>query len=127
MALQERDKARKERDLVTESCNRRIEEAEKILAALGYKEGDELPQPKKTYNQGFTLRIKERIVSTLTDKYPNGVRYTGLFEHVNLNWPELPRVANSSLSPQLTRLKDRGVIGFNVERGVWFLAKEQTD
>jgi hypothetical protein len=117
--LKERDEAFKERDVIA----KRVRDVEKALHTLGYEDGASFP--KKVSPRSFGLKIRERIISTLTDKYPNGAHYAGLFEHINSNWPELPRVVKTSLSPQLTRLRDSGVTGYDVERGVWFLVKEQ--
>jgi hypothetical protein len=64
--------------------------------------------------------IKGMVRDLLTSTQPNGLTALQLLDLMKLHWGE--NVERTSLSPQLTRLKDDGVI-FN-EHGVWKIKKQ---
>lgn len=66
------------------------------------------------------LTIKEMVLELLTEVYPQGLDALKILEGIQARW--LPGLERTSLSPQLSRLKESGLIR-NEDRK-WILQKE---
>ena len=77
----------------------------------------QLPEPE-TLNQPKS--IKEMAVKLLDQAQPNGLTALQILELIQINW--MPGLERTSLSPQLTRLKNDGII-INDKR-LWKLATQ---
>lgn len=86
-------------------------ERKKIKAALALVKGmnsavDSSPQHAKSTGMTF----KEKIVTALKEHFPpDGASSREILDYCNNRWPEYP-IKRSSLSPQLSRLGQDGVI-----------------
>lgn len=92
------------------------------------KQAIDLFKDDKTQKSGHRQTIngepifKEKIKTTLTEKYPNGATANDILAYVNERWER--EIIRSSLSPQLSRLKKEGVI--TLDNDVWKLAKNES-
>jgi hypothetical protein len=67
-----------------------------------------------SYNEPI---FKDKIRTILSEQYPTGANSRQILEVINKNWTR--QVKRSSLSPQLSRLKDDGII--ELKDNVWKL------
>lgn len=129
MILQDKKDIEREIEAVLAPYRKRLDEADKALAALGYKEDEGHPVQKNSPTLEDLARrkgptIKQRVEQALSDGHPNGAYYSDILEYINTNWPHL-QVKRTSLSPQLTRLRQANVIELDEDKGIWFLVEKQ--
>lgn len=123
--LKEREEILKQIENATAPFKDELNKADCALIVLGHK-FDSPTVKASTITKHEALKnptIKERVTQALTVRYPEGAHYSAILEYINQAWPHLP-VKRTSLSPQLTRLRNK-TIRLDEDKGIWHLIKQE--
>ena len=127
LLLKKREEIKSELEKVTASLRAELIQAESALIVLGHKFDNPFIGTSNTIGVPNIKNptIKQRVTQALTERYPEGAHYSAILDYINQTWPHLP-VKRTSLSPQLTRLRNK-VIELDEDKGIWHLIKQEAE